>query len=146
MKKWLPWAVLAVCAILLAAIIFSVVRFVKLMNGADADSRKGATPSVEEYFESSWQGFSFVAYDSQAQCVLLQKQLDVTYEQACSFGRECYEELALGHVDTMQTMRSGCSAACHMELLEIKISGISSDGEVIYTVYDDGRLTACWEQ
>lgn len=144
MKKWFPWVALGVAALLLAAVIFGAVRFIKLMNGAKQTQTTG-TQSVEAYFESAWDGFTLVSYDSDTRSVELQKQFEITYEQACSFGKECYEEVALGHTDTMKIMQSGCEAACGVILRTITVNGCASDGQVIYTVKSDGSLTACWE-
>lgn len=145
MKKWLPWAALALCALSLAGIIFGLLRFVGLFNRSEDGKAQKEPISVEEYFKTTWQGFSLTEYDSETQRVTLQKELDVTYEQACSFGKDCYEEMALGHIDTMQTMKYGCAVSCGAELKTLTVNGISSDGKEIYTVSDDGSLTACWE-
>lgn len=144
MKKWLPWVALILCALLLAAVIFGVIKFVVLMNKANEQPGENKQ-SVEAYFEDTWDGFSLVQYDSEAKTVTMQKTLDVTYEQACSFGKECYEELALGHADTMKIMQNGCAASCGVQLRKLTVEGLSSDGQVIYSVTDDGSLTACWE-
>lgn len=145
MKKWLPWVAFALCALSLAGVVFGLLRFVGLFSRADSERTQKGTVSAEEYFETTWQGFSLTDYDEQAQSVTLQKELDVTYEQACSFGKGCYEDMALGHIDTMKTMKYGCAVSCGVELKTITVNGMSSDGKVIYTVSDDGSLTACWE-
>ncbi len=145
MKKALPFIALGLCAVLLAVIVFGVVWFIKSMKEkTDDETPKQLT--VEDYFEKNWPDFCPVYYDRESSAVMLQKQIDATYEQACQFGKEVYEDLALGHVGTMEVMLDGCEANCSVELSDIVISGISSDGEVIYTVHADGTLTACWEK
>lgn len=143
MKKRLPWIALILCAILLAALVFGVLAVAKFVNRASGNEI--AAKSVAEYFEETWEGFTLSSYDSEAQTAVLEKTFDVTYEQAYSFGKECYESLALGHVETMRIMQSGCAAACGTKLSRIEINGVSSDGKVIYTVTNDGDLTACWQ-
>ena len=101
---------------------------------------------MDAYFADAWEGFRLVSYDSAQVSVVLEKTLNVTFEQACSFGKESYEDLALGHVQTMQIMRSGCMASCGVALKLVTVKGISSDGQVIYTVTSDGALTACWQE
>lgn len=145
MKKALPFIALGLCLVLLATIIFGVIWFVKTMKGkTEADPQEPLT--VEGYFEKNWPDFCPVYYDEETDTVMLQKKIDCTYDQACRFGKEVYEDLALGHVDTMEIMMSGCNAACSTELSDIVISGVSSDGKVIYTVHASGALTACWEE
>lgn len=146
MKKWIPILAVLLCAVLLIAVIVGILQITKLMNQTPNQDEQTELLTVEAYFETAWPKFTPVAYDSQAQCVMLQKQLDVSFEQAESFGKECYEELALGHVDTMQLMLRGCKESCGVELNEISVSGLSSDGKIIYTVFDSGSMTACWEK
>ena len=145
MKKWIPWIVVALCALILAGVVFGLLQFLRLFSRTENKADSQVTMTVEAYFETTWQDFALTAYDSQAQSVTLRKDLDVTYEQACLFGKECYEDMALGHTDTMKTMQYGCAAACGIELKKITVCGRSSDGQEIYTVSDDGTLTACWE-
>lgn len=145
MKKWLPWIAVILCIVLLVAIIFGAITFIKMINKTAANNNTSEFLPVETYFSSKWAGFEVSVYDAQAECLVLQKQLDATYEQACEFGEECFEELALGHIDTMQTMKAGCFVSCGVALLQISVNGISSDGRVIYTVYDNGKMTACWK-
>ncbi len=144
MKKALPFIALGLCALLLAAIIFGVVWFVKSMKEKN-EPETHDPQTVEGYFEKNWPAFCPVYYEKETGTVTLQKQIDATYDQVCQFGKEVYEDLALGHVDTMEVMQNGCEATCGVELSDIVISGISSDGKVIYTVHADGTLTACWE-
>lgn len=144
MKKWLPWIALVLCASLLAAIIFGIFRFLKLTG---AKNQTAEPLDVGEYFAETWQGFTVKSFDNNnghAE-IVLEKNLDVSYELARDFGKESYEELALGHVETMQIMRAGCLASCGVALQTITVNGISSDGQVIYTVKNDGTLTACWD-
>lgn len=142
MKKLLPWIALLLCAGLLAAVIIGIFGFIKLTKSKQETVE---LLSVEEYFAESWQGFALKSCDDNAGTIVLEKQLNVTYEQACAFGKDSYEELALGHVETMQIMRAGCMAECGVNLHSITVNGISSDGQVIYTVKNDGSLTACWD-
>ena len=145
MKKALPWLAAGLCVLLLAVIVFFAVRFTALVNQAAQKAEPSESVSVEEYFTNSWERFCPAIYDEEAGCVILQKKLDITYEQAYSFGKECYEEMALGHKDTLGIMLAGCRSATGVTLNDICINGISSDGEVVYSVHADGSISACWD-
>lgn len=144
MKKALPWIAVALCVLLLAAIVFGVLHFAKLVNKSAEQSAR-ETVTVENYFAENWDSFRFVLYEEETGCVILQKALDITYEQACSFGKECYEELALGHKDSFALMLAGCKSSCDVTLKDICINGVSSDGEVVYSIRASGAMTACWD-
>lgn len=144
MKKALPLVALGLCLVLLAAIVFGIVWFVKSLKEKEAENDPEPV-TVEEYFEKVWPEFCPVYYEEDTGTVMLQKQIDCTYEQACSFGKEVYEDMALGHVDTMELMLTACNATCDVSLTDIVVSGVSTDGKVIYTVHADGAMSACWE-
>lgn len=145
MKKVLPLISLGLCIILLASIVFGIIWFVKVMK-EKAGEEQHTTLSVSAYFEQTWPEFCPVYYEEETGCVLLQKQIGCTFEQACQFGKEVYEDLALGHIGTIEVMMTGCSTSCDVTPTDIVISGICSDGNVIYTVHADGTMTACWEE
>lgn len=145
MKKAIPFIALGLCALLLVSIVVGILWFVKAVKNK-TEPKTSETLTVEKYFEQNWEDFCPVYYDEETETVILQKQVDCTFEQASRFGKEVYEDVALGHVDTMEVMLAGCKSTCKVTLSDIVVSGISSDGEVIYTVHADGTLTACWEE
>ena len=144
MKKALPFIALGLCALLLVAVVVGIVWFAKSVK-EKTDMPTNEDRTVKAYFEETWPDFCPVVYNEEAQTVTLQKQIECTYDQACSFGKAVYEDVALGHIDTMEVMMTACSSLCHVTLTDITVYGISLDGEMIYTVHADGRLTGCWE-
>ena len=70
----------------------------------------------------------------------------MTYDSACSHGKEIYsEELALEtYLDTVQMIAYDVSTACQLDALLVVLQGVSTDGQPIYTVSSSGELWACW--
>lgn len=132
-------------AVLIVVGVAALVVFLVTLPSSEGDG--GAPQEVQDYLQAEWPEFPVEEYDAEAGRLVLSYQTAITFEQAQKYGQSAgYDEVALGHISTMNALRSACASACGVSLKEIIVHGYSSDGEIIYTVTDSGDLTACWMQ
>ena len=104
------------------------------------------TQPVEDYLAESWPAFSLAEYDEGAGRLVLEKTLSFTLAQAEKYGAAAgLQELAEGHLDTLPLILSGVQSRCGVELREVLIRGVTTDGGTAYTVSSDGSVEAVWE-
>lgn len=105
------------------------------------------TRSVEDYLAESWPDFTLEAYDRAEGSLRLTLRLRLTYEQLVQYGDQPeMEELVLGHLETMKDIVRGAQTFCGVKLDAVTVTGLSSDGQIAYTVTSDGETTACWRK
>lgn len=139
MKKWM-WIVLGV-ALALLLVLVAVVIWVAGIGGG------GETMSLQDYITEDWSAFGWEDYDEDTGTLTLSYTTSITFAQAQKYGKDSgYEEVALGHVETINTILACCAANCKPAPKDIVICGYSTDGEKIYTIDGQGDLWACWQQ
>lgn len=102
---------------------------------------------LEDYLAEHWKVFTLRSWDAKTGALELDYPLRFTYEQMKKYGGSMEElrNLPTGNLSTVESLRLGVREACEVQLRSVTVYGISSDGQLAYTVHPDGSITACWD-
>lgn len=140
-KKW-PYAIVIIAFLLLAVLIFGIFAVVKTLNGRSGDSSSGK--DVISYFEQNWDYFSEPSYDEKSGVVTLKKTYDYSFEKFEN-SAGAFDNTVEGHLETIGDMMEYCRKAVNIDLTDVLIIGISSDGKQVYRVGREGVQYVCWK-
>ena len=103
---------------------------------------------LEDYLAEQWTVFKLRSWDAGTGSLELDYPLRFTYEQMKKYGGSMEElrDLPTGNLDTIASLKTAVRNAAGAELRSVTVYGITSDGQVAYTVFRDGRITACWDE
>lgn len=103
---------------------------------------------LEDYLAEQWTVFKLRSWDAGTGSLELDYPLRFTYEQMKKYGGSMEElrDLPTGNLDTIASLKTAVRNAAGAELRSVTVYGITSDGQVAYTVFPDGRITACWDE
>ncbi len=103
---------------------------------------------LEDYLAEQWTVFKLRSWDAGTGSLELDYPLRFTYEQMKKYGGSMEElrDLPTGNLDTIASLKTAARNAAGAELRSVTVYGITSDGQVAYTVFPDGRITACWDE
>ncbi len=102
---------------------------------------------LEDYLAEHWKVFTLRSWDAKTGALELDYPLRFTYEQMKKYGGSMEElrDLPTGNLDTVGSLKSAARNASGAELRAVTVYGMTTDGQVAYTVYPDGSITACWD-
>lgn len=145
MKKFiLPLAaILLSLLVLVGVLVYLFIALPKLNSAADG-SVQIEQSSVGDYIAAAWPDYRF---ESLTDGVLtLEYDLNVPFSQVQKYGPQAgYDALAAGHADTAALMIHGCMIQCGVQIEEIVVRGMSSDGQEAYRSSNRSGVTACWD-
>ena len=103
---------------------------------------------LEDYLAEQWTVFKLRSWDAGTGSLELDYPLRFTYEQMKKYGGSMEElrDLPTGNLYTIASLKTAARNAAGAELRSVTVYGITSDGQVAYTVFPDGRITACWDE
>lgn len=136
--------------------ILVTVAFVLVLTGillllgllqAIAPSQK-ELPKLEDYLAQTWKVFTLRAWDAETGTLELDYPLRFSYEQMVHYGAaiEELQTLPIGNLETISSLKTSVRETCGMVLHAVTVYGMSSDGQLAYTVFSDGSIATCWEQ
>lgn len=130
---------LAFVLILTAAVL--LVLFVFRLSPEQSPSQP-----LEDYLAEHWKVFTLRSWDAKTGALELDYPLRFTYEQMKKYGGSMEElrDLPTGNLDTVGSLKAAARNASGAELRAVTVYGMTTDGQVAYTVYPDGSITACW--
>lgn len=101
---------------------------------------------LEDYLAEHWKVFTLRSWDAKTGALELDYPLRFTYEQMKKYGGSMEElrDLPTGNLDTVGSLKAAARNASGVELRAVTVYGMTTDGQVAYTVYPDGSITACW--
>lgn len=143
MKK----TMLILCAVALVLILLTVGLLAGLFSALGGGKGSASAPSLEAYLAESWPLFSLRRWDPEQGQLELDYPLRFTYKQMKKYGAVLEElrELPAGNLETAAVLKAAALEAADTTIREVTVYGLTSDGEVAYTVYPDGTLRACWD-
>ena len=102
---------------------------------------------LEDYLAEHWKVFTLRSWDAKTGALELDYPLRFTYEQMKKYGGSMEElrDLPTGNLDTVGSLKAAARNASGVELRSVTVYGMTTDGQVAYTVYPDGSITACWD-
>ena len=141
MKKWV---IALVAFLLLALIVLGTFLLMKLLlpssSEADLNSKE-----VEAYAREHWPQYSPV-FDKKSQTLTLSKETILSYDEACKIGGSVYSGSTSpqSYLDAVYAIKTDL-AAHFGSGLRVELSFLSTDGEPVFNVSDDGTIETCWE-
>ena len=132
-------------AVALALILIVVLLLSSLFRALNPEQEE--LPRLEDYLKENWTIFSLRRYDADSGALELDYPLQFSYAQMEKYGASMDElrELPAGNLDTIASLKTAAREACAVRLQAVTVYGITSDGQVAYTVFPDGSVKACWE-
>ena len=101
---------------------------------------------VEAYIAEKWSFYRLRSWDEDSGTLVLEYPQKLTYEQFRKYGAQLELSAdALAQMDHMKGICIGIADRLNKQVRAVSVVGISSDGEEVYTVDQDGNLTACWQ-
>ena len=160
-KRLRPWVLipLILAAVVLGVLIWLVI-FLSQRVGTEQKPQTKTGLSVEQYLVEYRDGvFSFESWDETTGTLRLTAPIntyhEVTLEKAKKYALledVRFDQMALSDVDTLWEMHDGWEGersiglACGIDVKNIVLSRLSSDGEIVYTVDLDGVQWHCWTE
>lgn len=141
MKK----TILILSAVALLLILLSVGLLLGLFSGLHRDTP--ATRSMEDYLAESWPLFRLQSWDEASGALELEYPLQFNYAQMEKYGGTIEElrDLPAGNVATANDLKIAAWESAGLEVRSVTVRGLTTDGQIAYTVYPDGSVTACWD-
>ena len=142
MKKTMTILLSAAFALILTAAVL-LVLFVFRLSPEQAPAQP-----LEDYLAEHWKVFTLRSWDAGTGTLELDYPLRFTYAQMEKYGGSMEElsELPVGNLTTVESLKLTVQEACGVQLRSVTVYGISSDGQLAYTVHADGSITACWDE
>lgn len=142
MKKTMIVLVSVALVLILIVGILLVEFFFKLTP------KREETQPFEDYLAEHWTVFRLKRWDAGTGNLELEYPLRFTYEQMKKYGASMDElrELPTGNLDTVASLKAAALNASGVELRAVTVFGVTTDGQIAYTVFPDGTIQACWDE
>lgn len=140
MKRTLLWLGAAGFVLILLAGGLVLALFSKL------NTRPAGNGNLESYLAEHWPVFHLRAWDAETGALDLDYPLRFTYAQMEKYGASMEELRTLpeGNLDTVSALKTAAREAVGVTVRRVTVYGMTTDGQVAYTVQPDGVVTACW--
>ena len=141
MKK----TILILCAVAAVLIGLVVGLLAVLFSGLRGEPTE--QQDLAAYLSEHWPVFRLRAWDAETGVLELDYPLRFTYAQMETYGATMDELRALpaGNLETVASLKTAAREAAGQTLRAVTVYGLTTDGQIAYTVYPDGRITACWD-
>ena len=135
-----------VLALVLLLLAVGLAFLPRLISSFVPKAETGYRPDdVEAYLTEKWSFYRLRSWDEAAGALVLEYPQQLTYEQFEKYGETLdFDADALAQTDRMREVCVGIAARLQKQVRSITVIGVSSDGKEVYTVDQDGKLTACW--
>jgi hypothetical protein len=142
MKK--PMIILVSIALVLIVVVVGLLAWFYFKLNPEQEP---AQP-LEEYIAQHWQIFSLKSWNSETGALELEYPLRFTYAQMEKYGgtMEELQDIPIGNLDTVESLKTAAREAAKVNLRAVTVYGVTTDGQVAYTVSPDGSITACWDE
>jgi len=142
MKKPMMILLSVALVLILTVAVLLVVFFFKLRPAQEQ------LPPLEDYLAEHWTVFKLKSWDAGTGMLELDYPLRFTYEQMKKYGATMEELQALpaGNLDTVASLKAAARNASGAEIRAVTVYGMTTDGQVAYTVLPDGAIMACWDE
>ena len=144
MKK----SVLILAAVALVLVLLAAVLLLQLVSRLNPEQGTGeATQSLEEYLRDQWPVFSLRAWDGETGALELDYPLRFSLEQMKKYGAalEEFRTLPEGNRGTVAALKAAAYSSVSVTIQTVTIYGVTTDGQIAYTLYPDGTVSACWD-
>ena len=141
MKKTM--LILTAAALLL--ILLAVGLLLGLFSGLSGGSR--TTQELEPYLAENWSVFRLRSWDPESGALELDYPLRFSYAQMEKYGASV-EELGMlpaGNLSTVTALKTAALESAGVTIRAVTVYGLTTDGQIAYTVYPDGSALVCWE-
>ncbi|MBQ1371296.1 MAG: hypothetical protein IIY70_00055 [Oscillospiraceae bacterium] len=142
MKK----TILLLSALALVLIILSV----GLLGGlfSQLRSEQSDAPDLEGYLSNNWSVFQLRSWEPASGRLELDYPLPFTLEQMKKYGGRLEELRALpeGNRSTLADLKLSLEQYFPGIVRQITLYGMTTDGEIAYTLAPDGKLACCWDE
>ena len=144
MKK--PVLILSAVALVLILLVLCLLfgLFTRLNPGQGTDQ----TPqSLEAYLSDHWSVFSLRRWDAETGALELDYPLRFTLEQMKKYGAALEELRTLpdGNRDTVKALKAAAYSSAFVTIQTVTVYGLTTDGQIAYTLHPDGTVSACWD-
>ena len=136
---------LILLALGLVLVVLTAVLLIALFSGPSAPET-GEQP-LEDYLAESWPLFRLHSWDPETGELELDYLLRFTYAQMEKYGGRLEElqELPAGNLVTVGDLKTAAREATGRSIRSVTVYGLTSDGQVAYTLHPDGTVETCWE-
>ena len=130
----------------LVLILLTVVLLWSLFSGLTG--KPSGTGDLETYLDEHWPVFRLRAWDAETGALELDYPLRFTYAQMEQYGASLEElrELPDGNLDTVAALKTAAREAAGVTVRSVTVYGMTTDGQIAYTVHPDRTVTACWTE
>lgn len=117
-----------------------------LFSGLSGGERQTRQP-LEDYLAEQWPIFRLRSWDPETGALELEYPLRFSYAQMEKYGAAVEElrELPVGNRSTVEALRTAARESVGASLREVTVYGLTDDGQIAYTLFPDGSVSACWE-
>ena len=107
-----------------------------------------APGDLEAYLAGNWSVFRLRSWDPETGTLELDYPLRFSYEQMEKYGGRLEELQALpaGNLSTVEALKTAAFQAEGVTVREVTVYGLTTDGQIAYTVRPDGGIESCWEK
>ncbi|MBR6414352.1 MAG: hypothetical protein IKS21_07065 [Oscillospiraceae bacterium] len=144
MKK----SVLILAAVALVLVLLAAVLLLQLVSRLNPEQGTGeATQSLEEYLRDQWPVFSLRGWNVETGALELDYPLRFSLEQMKKYGAALEELRTLpeGNRDTVAALKAAAYSSVSVTIQTVTIYGVTTDGQIAYTLHPDGTVSACWD-
>lgn len=144
MKK----SVLILAAVALVLVLLAAVLLLQLVSRLNPEQGTGeATQSLEEYLRDQWPVFSLRGWNAEMGALELDYPLRFSLEQMKKYGAALEELRTLpeGNRDTVAALKAAAYSSVSVTIQTVTIYGVTTDGQIAYTLHPDGTVSACWD-
>lgn len=130
----------------LALIALAAVLLIVLFSGLSEP--KPQNQALEDYLAEHWTVFRLRSWDAETGTLELDYPLRFSYAQMEKYGASVEElrELPAGNKDTVEALRAAARETAGAVVQAVTVYGLTTDGQVAYTLFPDGSVEACWEK
>ena len=144
MKK----SVLILAAVALVLVLLAAVLLLQLVSRLNPEQGTGeATQSLEEYLRDQWPVFSLRGWNAETGALELDYPVRFSLEQMKKYGAALEELRTLpeGNRDTVAALKAAAYSSVSVTIQTVTIYGVTTDGQIAYTLHPDGTVSACWD-
>ncbi|MBR6119091.1 MAG: hypothetical protein IKH77_04795 [Clostridia bacterium] len=137
---------LLLAGLALALMLLAALLLVLLFSGLTG-REEGQKPSLEDYLAEQWTVFRLRAWDPETGALELDYPLRFSYAQMEKYGAAVEElrELPAGNRETVAALQSAARESTGARIRSVTVYGLTSDGQVAYTLFPDGSVECCWQ-
>ncbi|MBQ1410368.1 MAG: hypothetical protein IIY94_03720 [Oscillospiraceae bacterium] len=142
MKK----TVITLISVALGLLLLVIAGLLFLVSKLNPEQRQ--PQALDVYLAEQWKIFQLHSWDPTSGTLELDYPLRFNYEQMEKYGGSLEELQALptGNLDTVASLKAALREATDATVQSITVYGLTTDGQVAYTVYPDGTITTCWDE